>query len=82
MPGRQHLSSSIASWHGDERTVGSPLNAAELFAMRRTWLFGATGTVMMGIGALARASTGGSGSDLWVRLLEPPVAHSDGLVSP
>ena len=46
------LSSSIASWHGDERTVGSPLNPAELRAMRRTRLFGATGTVLMGIGAL------------------------------
>ena len=46
------LSSSIARLHGDERTVGSPLNAAELLAMRRTRLFGATGTVLMGIGAL------------------------------
>ncbi len=46
------LSSSIASWHGDERTVGAPLNVAELRAMRRTRLFGATGTVLMGIGAL------------------------------
>lgn len=46
------LSSSIARLHGDEQTVGSPLNAAELRAMRRTRLFGATGTVMMGIGAL------------------------------
>ena len=46
------LSSSIASWHGDERTVGSPLNEPELRAMRRTRLFGATGTVLMGIGAL------------------------------
>ena len=46
------LSSSIASWHGDERTVGAPLNAPELRAMRRTRLFGATGTVLMGIGAL------------------------------
>lgn len=53
MAARQHsLSSSIASWHGDERTVGAPLNAAELLAMRRTRLFGATGTVLMGIGAL------------------------------
>ena len=53
MAARQHsLSSSIASWHGDERTVGSPLNAPELVAMRRTRLFGATGTVLMGIGAL------------------------------
>ena len=46
------LSSSIASLHGDERTVGSPLNKTELLAMRRTRLFGATGTVLMGIGAL------------------------------
>ncbi|MBB2990510.1 alpha-1,6-mannosyltransferase [Mycolicibacterium iranicum] len=46
------LSRSIAGWHGDERTVGSPLNDAELVAMRRTRLFGATGTVLMAIGAL------------------------------
>ena len=46
------LSTSIAGWHGDERTVGSPLNDAELMAMRRTRLFGATGTVLMAIGAL------------------------------
>lgn len=46
------LSASIARWHGDEQTVASPLNAAELRAMRRTRLFGATGTVLMGIGAL------------------------------
>lgn len=46
------LSSSIASWHGDETTVGSPLNAAELRAMHRTRIFGATGTVLMAIGAL------------------------------
>ena len=46
------VSTSIASWHGDERTVGSPLNAPELRAMRRTRLFGAAGTVLMGIGAL------------------------------
>ncbi|MCW1958856.1 MAG: polyprenol phosphomannose-dependent alpha 1,6 mannosyltransferase MptB [Mycobacterium sp.] len=53
MAGRRHsLYSAIASWHGDERTEGSPLNAAELRAMRRTRLFGATGTVLMGIGAL------------------------------
>ena len=48
---RRSLSSSIAQWHGDERT-GSPLNDAELLAMRRTRVFGATGTVLMGIGAL------------------------------
>jgi alpha-1,6-mannosyltransferase len=46
------LSSSIARLHGDERTVGSPLNDAELRAMRRTRMFGATGTVLMAIGAL------------------------------
>ena len=50
---RHHtLSSSIASLHGDEQAVGSPLNEAELSALRRTRLFGATGTVLMGIGAL------------------------------
>ncbi|MGD9621336.1 MAG: polyprenol phosphomannose-dependent alpha 1,6 mannosyltransferase MptB [Mycolicibacterium sp.] len=53
MAGRlRSLSTSIAGWHGDERTVGSPLNDAELIAMRRTRLFGATGTVLMAIGAL------------------------------
>jgi alpha-1,6-mannosyltransferase len=53
MAARQRsLSSSIARWHGDERTVGSPLNDAELIALRRTRLFGATGTVLMAIGAL------------------------------
>ncbi|MCB0949093.1 MAG: polyprenol phosphomannose-dependent alpha 1,6 mannosyltransferase MptB, partial [Mycobacterium sp.] len=46
------LSTSIAGWHGDERTVGNPLNDAELSAMHRTRLFGATGTVLMAIGAL------------------------------
>ena len=46
------LSSSIARLHGDERTVGAPLNDAEFRAMRRTRLFGATGTVLMAIGAL------------------------------
>jgi alpha-1,6-mannosyltransferase len=46
------LSSSIARLHGDERTVGSPLNNAELLAMRRTRLLGAAGTVLMAIGAL------------------------------
>ncbi|ORV49817.1 hypothetical protein AWC02_05860 [Mycolicibacter engbaekii] len=53
MAARRHsLSSSIAHLHGDERTVGSPLNPAELVALRRTRLFGATGTVLMAIGAL------------------------------
>lgn len=46
------FSSSIARWHGDERAVGSPLNPAEVIAQRRTRLFGATGTVLMAIGAL------------------------------
>jgi alpha-1,6-mannosyltransferase len=46
------LSTSIAGWHGDERTVGSPLNDAGLIALRRTRLFGAAGTVVMAIGAL------------------------------
>ncbi|SPM37141.1 integral membrane protein [Mycobacterium rhizamassiliense] len=53
MAARHHtLSSSIASLHGDEQAVGSPLNATELTAMRRTRLLGATGTVLMAIGAL------------------------------
>ena len=53
MAARHHtLSSSIASLHGDEQTVGKPLNAAEHTAMQRTRLFGATGTVLMAIGAL------------------------------
>lgn len=49
---RRSWSSSIAKLHGDERPVGSPLDDAELVAMRRTRLFGATGTVLMAIGAL------------------------------
>jgi alpha-1,6-mannosyltransferase len=49
---RGSLSSAIARWHGDEATVGSPLNAAEVVALRRTRLFGATGTVLMAIGSL------------------------------
>ena len=53
MAARHHtLSSSIASLHGDEQAVGSPLNDTELTALRRTRLFGATGTVLMAIGAL------------------------------
>jgi alpha-1,6-mannosyltransferase len=53
MAARQRsLSSAIARWHADERPVGSPLNDAEVVALRRTRLFGATGTVLMGIGAL------------------------------
>jgi alpha-1,6-mannosyltransferase len=53
MAARHHtLSSSIASLHGDEQAVGSPLNDSELTALQRTRLFGATGTVLMAIGAL------------------------------
>ena len=53
MAARQHtLDSSIASLHGDELPVGPPLNDTELVALRRTRVFGATGTVLMGIGAL------------------------------
>ncbi|OBB98184.1 polyprenol phosphomannose-dependent alpha 1,6 mannosyltransferase MptB [Mycobacterium sp. 852002-40037_SCH5390672] len=53
MAARHHtLSSSIASLHGDEQTVGSPLNDTELTALRRTRLFGAAGTMVMAIGAL------------------------------
>jgi alpha-1,6-mannosyltransferase len=51
-PRQLPLLSSIESWHGVEPTVGAPLNDAELRAMHRTRLFGATGTVLMGIGAL------------------------------
>lgn len=46
------LSTSLARWHADERPVGSPLNDAEVVALRRTRLFGAAGTVLMAIGAL------------------------------
>jgi alpha-1,6-mannosyltransferase len=42
----------VARWHADERAVGSPLNDSEVIALRRTRLFGATGTVLMAIGAL------------------------------
>ncbi len=53
MSARHHtLSSSIASLHGDEQAVGSPLNDTERTALRRTRLFGATGTMLMAIGAL------------------------------
>ena len=53
MAARHHtLSSSIARLHGDELAVGPPLNDTELVALRRTRLFGATGTVLMAIGAL------------------------------
>src|ERR1700744_3394060 len=46
------LSSSIARLHGDELAVGLPLNDTELAAVRSTRVFGATGTVLMAIGAL------------------------------
>src|SRR6202035_3157019 len=53
MADRHHsLSSSIASLHGDEMTVGQPLNERERVALGRTRVFGATGTVLMAIGAL------------------------------
>ena len=52
MAARRSLNSWIARWHADEQTVGSPLNSAEVLAVRRIRLFGATGTVLMGIGAL------------------------------
>jgi alpha-1,6-mannosyltransferase len=53
MAARHHtLSSSIASLHGDEQAVGSPLNDTELTALRRIRLFGAAGTMLMAIGAL------------------------------
>lgn len=46
------LSSAVARWHADESTVGSPLVAGEVASLRRTRVFGATGTVLMAIGAL------------------------------
>jgi alpha-1,6-mannosyltransferase len=53
MAARHHpLSSSIARLHGDELAVGLPLNDNELVGLRGTRIFGATGTVLMGIGAL------------------------------
>ncbi len=53
MADRHHsLSSSIASLHGDEQAVGQPLHNAERVALGRTRVFGATGTVLMAIGAL------------------------------
>src|ERR1700730_6549057 len=53
MADRHHsLSASIASRHGDEKAVGQPLNDRERVALRRTRVFGATGTVLMAIGAL------------------------------
>lgn len=53
MPDRlQHLSTAVAHWHADEPSVGYPLNASEIASLRRTRRFGATGTVLMAIGAL------------------------------
>jgi alpha-1,6-mannosyltransferase len=53
MAARHHtLSSSIASLHGDEQAVGTPLNDTELTSLRRIRLFGASGTMLMAIGAL------------------------------
>src|SRR6202047_2742975 len=54
MAARRHGSprSSMPRWHGDERAVGSPLNDAEVVALRHTRLFGATGTILMAIGSL------------------------------
>ncbi|MDO0976894.1 polyprenol phosphomannose-dependent alpha 1,6 mannosyltransferase MptB [Mycolicibacterium frederiksbergense] len=46
------FSSAVARWHADERSVGSPLTGAEVVTLRRTRVFGATGTVLMAIGAL------------------------------
>lgn len=48
----QSLSSAVARWHADEVTVASPLTGAEVASLRRTRVFGATGTVLMAIGAL------------------------------
>jgi alpha-1,6-mannosyltransferase len=53
MAARRHsLTTSIAKLHGDEQVVGAPLTPTELIALGRTRLFGATGTVLMAIGAL------------------------------
>ena len=53
MPDRlQHLSTAVAHWHDDEVSVGQPLNHTEKVWLRRTRRFGATGTVLMAIGAL------------------------------
>ena len=52
MATRPSLSTAVARWHADETTVGSPLIASEVAFLRRTRVFGATGTVLMAIGAL------------------------------
>src|SRR6478672_7448903 len=75
MAARQSLSSAVARWHADETTVGSPLNAAEVAALRRTRVFGATGTVLMAIGALGA----GARPDLRCPAAQPAVAHPDGV---
>ncbi|MGK2882801.1 MAG: polyprenol phosphomannose-dependent alpha 1,6 mannosyltransferase MptB [Mycobacterium sp.] len=49
---QRSLSTSISRWHADEQVVGSPLNDTEVVALRRTRLFGSTGTALMAIGAL------------------------------
>lgn len=48
----QPLSSAVARWHADEVAVGSPLTPADVASVRNTRVFGATGTVLMAIGAL------------------------------
>ncbi len=53
MAARRHsFSTSIVGLHGDERPVGRPLDPGERIALHRTRLFGATGTMLMAIGAL------------------------------
>src|ERR1700709_1230659 len=49
---RRSPSSAVARGRADETTVSSPLIASEVAALRRTRVFGATGTVLMAIGAL------------------------------
>ena len=81
MAARQHsLSSSIAGWHGDEQPVGSPLTGAELRPLRRTRLFGSTGTILMAIGALGAGPARRSGPDVRCARAQPAVAHPDGVV--
>src|SRR6187401_3278556 len=52
MATRPSMSTAVARWHADETTVGSPLIGSDVAFLRRTRLFGATGTVLMAIGAL------------------------------
>src|SRR3978361_2414242 len=49
---RQSLSSAVARVRADELAVRSPLSSTEVASLRRTRVFGATGTVLMAIGAL------------------------------